>query len=127
MEGFRRAVRFITTIHAAKYIVPGRPLYVVTNKQVQQAVPVIVEPQRRGAEAAAAAQPGFCCHVDESSPAGVVQEAALAYRGNQNIGKSVVVIVGDSHAHAVHLDIESGGAGDIGKRPVAIVAVQVRR
>ena len=56
-----------------------------------------------------------------------MQEAALAHRGNQNIGKSVVVIVRNSHAHAVHLDIQSGGAGDVGKGSVAIVAVQVGR
>ena len=45
----------------------------------------------------------------------------------ENVGKAVVVVVADRHAHAVHLDVEAGAARDVGERAVAVVAVQAQR
>ena len=50
---------------------------------------------------------------------------ALPHASNENIWKAVVVVIADGHAHAIHLDIETGGFGDIAKRSVAIVAIQL--
>ena len=50
---------------------------------------------------------------------------ALADAGDENVGKAVVVVIAEGYAHAVHFDIEAGGAGDVGERTVAIVAIQL--
>ena len=34
----------------------------------------------------------------------LLKQAVLADRGDQQIGKAVVVVVADRHAHSVHLD-----------------------
>jgi len=51
----------------------------------------------------------------------------LADAGNENVGKAIVVVVAHGDAHAIHLDIKTGGACDIGEGAVAIVAVEPQR
>ena len=51
---FRRAIRFVRPIQAAKNIVLRRPAHVVAHKQIQQSVAIVVEPDRRRAERRAA-------------------------------------------------------------------------
>ena len=59
------------------------------------------------------------------APAAVVlKEAVLSDGGDQQIGKAVVVVVADRHAHAVHFHRQAGARGDIGERAVAVVAVE---
>ncbi len=43
------------------------------------------------------------------------------------IGEAVVVVIADGDAHAVQLDIESCGFGDVGESAVAIVAIELQR
>src|SRR5438477_10209454 len=64
--------------------------------------------------------------VHERSLASVAKKMALADAGDENIGETVVVVIADGHAHSVELDVESCGAGDIGKGSVAIVAVEAK-
>ena len=45
----------------------------------------------------------------------------------RDVGKAVVVEVADGDAHAVELDVEAGGARDVGERAVAVVAVEAQR
>ena len=52
----RRAVRLILAVHAAEDIVLGRPLHVVADEQIQQAIAIVVEPQSGRAEAASVPQ-----------------------------------------------------------------------
>ena len=54
-----RAVGFALAVHAAEHVVLRRPLHVVADEQVEEAVAVEIEPQRRGAEADAPAQAGL--------------------------------------------------------------------
>ena len=60
-----RAVRFILAVEAAEHIVLRRPLHVIADEQIQQAVAVVVEPERRGAEARLASQAARFGDVDE--------------------------------------------------------------
>ena len=73
---------------------------------------------------AAAAQPGLLGDVDEVAAAVVLEQAVLPDGGDQDIGKAVVVVVADGHAHAVHFDGKSGALGDVGEGAVAVVAVE---
>ena len=59
--------------------------------------------------------------------AGVLKQTVLAHGGDQNIGEAVIVVIGDSHAHAVHLHRQAGLAGDIRKCSVAVVAIELER
>ena len=127
MERLGRAVGLVLSIHAAEHIMLGRPLHVVADEQIEQAIAIVIEPQRGCAQAAAAAQPGLVRDVDERAFAGVLKEPVLPDAGDQNIGETVVVVIRHGHAQAVHLDCEPGAPRHIRERAVAIVAVERER
>ena len=66
-------------------------------------------------------------HIDKRAFAGVAEQAVLPDAGDQDVGKSVVVVVADRHAHAVHFDVESGARGHVGERAVAVVVIKAQR
>ena len=45
--GFRRAVGFVFSVEAAENVVLGRPLHVIADEKIEQAVAIVVEPERR--------------------------------------------------------------------------------
>ena len=124
---FGRAVGLLLAVEAAEDVVLGRPLHVVADEQIEQAVAIEVEPERRRAECLAPAEAARLGDVDECALAGVAEQTVLADAGDEDVGKAVVVVVADGDAHAVHLDVEAGAAGDIGERAVAIVAIELQR
>src|ERR1039457_4654885 len=113
-------------VHAAEDVVLGRPLHVVAHQQVQEAVAVEIEPQGGGAEGAPGAQSGLGRDVQEMPAAGVLEEAILPYSGDQNVRETIVVVVRNRHAHAVHFDCQPGALGDVREDAVAIVPVEPR-
>ena len=124
---FGRAVGLVFAVEAAEDVGFGRPLHVVADEQIEQAVAIVVEPQRGGAEALALAEAGGVGDVDERALAGVAEESVLADAGDEDVGKAVVVVVADGHAHAVEFDIETGAGGYVGEGAVAVVAVEPKR
>jgi len=52
------------------------------------------------------------------------EKAGSVHAGDENVRKSVVVVVADSHTHAVHLEIQARAPRHIRKRAVAIVPVE---
>ena len=64
--GLRRAVRLLLAVHAAEDVGLGRPADVVADEQVEPAVAVVVEPERRRAEALAVAEARLRGDVDEA-------------------------------------------------------------
>ena len=66
-------------------------------------------------------------HVDECAFAGVAKQPVLADAGDENIGKAVVVVIADGHAHAVEFNVESGVRGHVGERAVAVVVIEPQR
>ena len=124
----RRAVRLLLAVEAAEHVVLGRPLDVVADEQIEQAVAIEVEPQRRRAERRSRPpRPLALRDVDERALAGIAEQPVLADAGDEEIGKAVVVAVADGDAHPVHLDVEAGGARHVGERAVAVVAVEAQR
>ncbi len=105
----------------------GRPLQVVADEEIEQAVTIEVEPQRRRAEAGSSAEAAHLRRVHERALAGVAEQPVLPDARHEDVGKPVVVVVADGDAHAVHLDVQPGRARHIGERPVAIVLVQPQR
>ena len=124
---FGRAVRLLLAVEAAEHVVLRRPLHVVADEEIEQAVAVEVEPQRRRAERRAAAEAARLRDVDERALAGIAEQPVLADAGDEEVGKAVVVEVADGDAHPVHLHVEAGGARDVGERAVAVVAIQRER
>ena len=55
--GLGRAIRLLLAVGAAEDVVLGRPLDVVADEEVEQAVAIEVEPERRGAERGPSAKP----------------------------------------------------------------------
>ena len=53
-----------------------------------------------------------------------LKQPALAHRGNEEVREPVVVKIAYSHSHPVHLDIQPGAMGYVGKCAVMIVAVK---
>ena len=68
--------------------------------------------------------PAFSVTSMKSAAAVVLEEAVLPDRGDQQVGKAVVVVVADGHAHAVHFHRQAGALGDVGEGAVAVVAVE---
>src|SRR5580658_9467136 len=66
-------------------------------------------------------------HVRESSSPAVLEKPILAHAGDQNIGETVVVVVAHGDAHSVHLYIQASLVGYVGKRAIAIVAIEAER
>ena len=123
--GFGRAVGFVFSVEAAEDVVFGGPANVIADEEIEEAVAVVIEPEGGGAEALFVEEAGFLGDVGEGAFAGVVEEAALADAGDEDVGETVVVVVGDGHAHAVQFEVEAGGFGDVSEGAVAIVAVEL--
>ena len=64
--------------------------------------------------------------IHESSFAGVTKKTALTDARDENVGKAIVVVISDGHAHSVHLEIQSGILRHVGKSAVAVVAVELQ-
>ncbi len=105
----------------------GGPANVIADKEIEEAVAVVIEPEGGGAEALLVEEAGFLRDVGEDAFASVVEEAALADAGDENVWEAVVVVVGDGDAHAVEFNVEAGGFGDVGECAVAIVAIELER
>ena len=115
-------------VEAAEHVVLGRPLDVVADEQIEQAVAVEVEPQRRGAEGLRVRRVRSALVTSTNVPLPVFLNSRFwPTQVIEDVGKAVVVVVADGDAHAVHLDVEAGAAGDVGERAVAIVAIELQR
>src|SRR4029077_5233462 len=71
--GFRRAKGLVVSVEAAENVVFRGPAHIVADEKIEQAVTVVIEPERRGAERLSRAQTTRACHIQESSFAGVVK------------------------------------------------------
>ncbi len=111
-------------VEAAENVVLRRPAHVVADEQVEQAVAVVIDPERGSAEPLAGLEAGGASDIGKFAVTVIAEEMALADAGDENVGEAVVVVIADGYAHAVHFDIEAGGAGDVGERTVAIVAIE---
>ena len=117
----------LLAVETAEDVVLRRPLDVVADEQVEQAVAVEIEPERRGAERRPAGEAARSGHVEERALAGVPEQPVLSDAGDEQVGIAVVVEVADGGAHSVELDIEAGAARHVGKCAVAVVAEQAQR
>jgi len=87
--------------------VVGGPANVIADEKIEEAVAVVIEPEGGGAEALLVEEAGFLRDVGEGAFAGVVEEAALADAGDENVGETVVVVIGDGDRHAVEFNVEA--------------------
>ena len=124
--GFGRAIGFVLAVEAAENVVLRRPLHVIADEQVEQAIAIVVEPQRGGAEALALAESAGIGHVHECSLAGVMEQAVLTDAGDEDVREAIVVVIADRDAHAIQFDIEAGAGGHVRESAVVVVAIKAR-
>jgi hypothetical protein len=117
----------VLAVKAAEDIALRRPLHIVADKKIEQAVAVVIEPERRCAECHALAQTAGIGHVDKSALAGIVEEPVLSHAGDENVREAVIVIISDGHAHTVHFNIQAGVRGDVGEGAISVVAIETQR
>src|SRR5439155_7651516 len=98
---------------AASLAMFGVPFHVAGHKKIEMAVVIVVE-EARGNRPASSCNACFCGYVRERSVAIVVVQNIFSVVGYEKIGKTVVVIVGDSHAHAVIAEARVGQTGCFG-------------
>ena len=115
------------TVEAAEYIVFRRPFDIVANEKIEPAIAVVIDPQRRSAEAFALAQSASVGYIYKCSLSGIAEETVLPDAGDQNVGKSVVVVVSDCYAHAIEFNIQSSARGHVCERAVAVVVIKTQR
>ena len=101
--GLRRAVRLVLPVEAAEHVLLGRPSDVVADEQVEQPVPIDIDPDGGRAEPLPRVEPAALRDVDERALAGIAEQAVLTDARHQQVGKPVVVPVTHRHAHPVHL------------------------
>src|SRR5207247_6318725 len=96
---------------------------IVGDDEVEPAVAVVIEEAgRRGPQGVF--DSGGLGDVDEGAVAVVAEEADAAVFGNENVGETVVVDVGDGDAHAVTADVEAGAGADVFEAAVGFLVVQ---
>src|ERR1700674_4286563 len=64
--------------------------------------------------------------IHESSSAGVAKKPALSHAADENVGKTIVVVVTHGHTHSIHLDVEACASRYVRKRAVAAIAVKAQ-
>ena len=57
----------------------------------------------------------------------LLKQPVLPHRRDIDIGKAIVIVVGDRNAQPVHLNGKPGALSHIGKRAVAIVPIKLHR
>src|SRR5579859_1670569 len=72
------------------------------------------------------AEPAVIGDVHKRALTSVVKQAALAYAGNEEVGKAVVIEIAHGDAEAVHLDIQTRALGYVGEGAVSIVVVEAQ-
>src|SRR5258707_903392 len=65
--------------------------------------------------------------IHKASFAGITKQPALPDASDENVRKSIVVVVADSHTHTVHFDLEARASRHICERAVAVVPVEPQR
>src|SRR5262249_49497552 len=111
---FGRAITLVRAIKAAEDVGFLGPAHIIAGKEVEKSIAVIVKPQRRSAKSLPTEEAARASHIDEGAFSGVVEEAALSHASDEDIWKTIVVVIADGHAHAIHLKIESGAFGYVG-------------
>ncbi len=118
-----RAVRLPRPVQRAEQVLVDRPLDVVRDEQIEEAVAVVVEPggARREAGIGDARPIG---DIHEPPAARVAKQVVASERRDVEVGAAVVVEVGARHAHPVHLDLKAGGARLVHERAVSPIAIE---
>ena len=95
------------------------------NENIEQSVTVKIEPECRRAERLPFAQATGVCDVDECALAAILEQAILPDARDQNVGEAVIVVVADCDAHAVHFNVQSRRARDVGESAVSVVVIEL--
>src|SRR5262249_25290225 len=93
-------------------VVGGGPLGVVDDPEIEEAVAVVVEPAR-GDGPEAAFDAGLFGDVFEAAIAEISVERVAVDAGDEEVGATVVVVVGGRDAHGVAGSGHAGGLGDV--------------
>ncbi len=115
------------SVEAAEHIALGRPFHIVADKEIEQAVAIVVKPQSRRAESLALAETARVGDVHECAFTGVAEQPVLANAGDENVGEAIIVVVAHSHAHAIEFDIDTRARSHVGESAVPVVVVEAQR
>src|SRR5271154_447728 len=97
---------------------------ITRDKKIHAAVAIVVSPGGASAESACA-HAGLVGYILKLAVAQIVIERVAAVAGNVNILQAVVVVIGDSHAHAPALARETGGLRDVGKFKIVTLRIGI--
>src|SRR5205807_1959018 len=99
-------------------------------KKIEFAVAIVVQPGTGGGEGTVV-DSGSLRDINKSPAAAsvgnVVKEAAPAHAREENIVTTVVIVIAHGHAHAIEREVQTRLDGDVGKRPIMVVAVEADR
>src|SRR5580700_7404110 len=95
-------------------------LYIPGNKQIQQAIVIVIAPSRSGGPASNR-HPCLFRDISEGPIVIVVIKPVLSVVGNVDIGPTVVVIVGHGHAESPAFIGDAGLVGYVGKCSIVII------
>src|SRR5689334_10706452 len=110
-RGCPAVVLWATDIRAAaipaRAVQLRRPTAVVANEEVEEAIPVVIEPGGAGApgRARSSSSPG---HIAERAVAVIVKEVRATVSGEVDVRMAVVVIITHRNPHPVAVDPEPG-------------------
>ena len=125
--GFRRAIRFAFPVERAIQICFRRPLYIISDDEVEAAVLIVVDPSSAAAEFLRTEQACFLRNVREGAVTVVVKQVVLTVGGDEKIVVAVVVVVAHGHAHSKKFHVQACFMRHVGECAVMIVVVQLWR
>src|SRR5260370_31501534 len=99
------------------------PGYIVHYEKIEQAVAVVVEPAR-GDGPGLGMDASFGGDVFERAIAAIAVQNVAAHAGHEEVGMSVVVVIGCGGAHAVAFATHAGARGHIVEYTIAAVAIE---
>src|SRR6266699_5157531 len=93
---------------------------------IRPAIVVVIEHRDAEGLRRGIAETGFLRDVFERTVAIVVKQAALAVSSDKKIVEAIVVVVADSHAHSIEVDVQARLVRHVGERAVVIAVIELR-
>ena len=129
LESARPALHVDTTVLAGwnsteSWQVVEVKINVAGDRQVDEAIVIIIGKSGARGPTAASRQARFLGHIGESSVAVVTVQNIWPQAGNEQIGPSIVVVIGDGPSHGETGRANSRFFGHVCKRSVVIVVIQ---
>src|SRR5262249_53164793 len=120
------AVRLVCPLERTEEIRLRSPLYIFSNHEIHIPLAIEINPPPPGAELIRPRTAPFLFGVFGDALC-ISEQSALPNRSHEQIFIPVIVVIPDSDAHRIHLDVETCSVSNVRKRSVVVIAIEMQR